>query len=149
MPKIPLIQPESRVVEIVVFEGVQLLDLAGPLQVFATANVLSKAATPLYRVTVTSKRGGAVTASAGLASLTSPLPAVGSPISTLLVTGGPGVDAAAADQDLLSWIRRRARNADRVASVCTGAFLLASAGLLDGRRAVTHWSRCEELARRL
>jgi transcriptional regulator GlxA family with amidase domain len=64
------------------------------------------------------------------------------------VAGGPGVEAAAADPALLDWVRQRARQVRRVASVCTGAFLLAPAGVLDGRRAVTHWSFCEDLARR-
>jgi transcriptional regulator GlxA family with amidase domain len=69
-------------------------------------------------------------------------------VDTLLIAGGPGVDKAASDAALVDWTRRRARRARRVASVCTGAFLLAATGLLDGRRAVTHWSFCAELARR-
>src|SRR6202000_2255536 len=67
---------------------------------------------------------------------------------TLMVAGGPGVDAAAADTVLIDWLRQRTRKARRVASVCTGAFLLAASGTLDGRRAVTHWSYCADLARR-
>ena len=66
----------------------------------------------------------------------------------MMVPGGPGVDAAAADTVLVDWVRQRTKNARRVASVCTGAFLLAASGALDGRRAVTHWSYCAELARR-
>src|SRR6202000_1193693 len=67
---------------------------------------------------------------------------------TLMVAGGPGVDAAAADTVLIDWLRQRTRKARRVASVCTGAFLLGASGALNGRRAVTHWSYCAELARR-
>ena len=69
-------------------------------------------------------------------------------LDTLLVAGGPGVHAASADPVVLNWLRRRAMRARRVASVCTGAFLLGAAGLLNGRRAATHWLHCAELARR-
>jgi transcriptional regulator GlxA family with amidase domain len=87
-------------------------------------------------------------ATAGLGIATGPLPRTGAPPDTLIVPGGPGVDAAAADTMLVEWVRQRANEAHRVASVCTGAFLLGAAGVLDGRRAVTHWSFCAELARR-
>jgi transcriptional regulator GlxA family with amidase domain len=66
----------------------------------------------------------------------------------MLVAGGPGIDNAAADRELVNWVQARAKQARRVASVCTGAFLLGAAGLLDGRRAATHWTRCAEFARR-
>jgi transcriptional regulator GlxA family with amidase domain len=92
--------------------------------------------------------GQGVIASAGLRLATGPLPAAGSALDTLIVAGGPGVEAAAADPVLVDWVRQRARQARRVASVCTGAFLLAASGVLDGRRAATHWSCCTELARR-
>ncbi|TXM64429.1 helix-turn-helix domain-containing protein, partial [Methylobacterium sp. WL120] len=70
------------------------------------------------------------------------------PLDTLIVAGGPGVVAACADADLIDWMRARAARARRVASVCTGAFLLGAAGLLDGRRAATHWAYCARLAKR-
>ena len=76
------------------------------------------------------------------------LPRVGAALDTLIVAGGQGVEAAAADPKLVDWLRKRAARARRVASVCTGAFLLAASGVLDGRRAATHWSVCAELARR-
>jgi transcriptional regulator GlxA family with amidase domain len=66
----------------------------------------------------------------------------------LIIAGGPGVEAAAADPLLVDWVRQRAAKARRVASVCTGAFLLAASGALDGRRAATHWSVCKEFAQR-
>jgi transcriptional regulator GlxA family with amidase domain len=69
-------------------------------------------------------------------------------LDTLVVAGGQGVEAAASDAVLVDWVRQRARQARRTASVCTGAFLLAASGVLDGRRAVTHWSFCAGLARR-
>ncbi|HET6606461.1 MAG TPA: helix-turn-helix domain-containing protein, partial [Rhodopila sp.] len=68
-------------------------------------------------------------------------------LDTLLVAGGPGVGGACSDSDLVGWLRDRSRHARRVVSVCTGAFLLAAAGILDGRRAVTHWSYCAALSR--
>ena len=92
--------------------------------------------------------GQGVTASAGLRLATCPLPPAAAPLHTLMVAGGPGVEAAAADPVLVDWARARAARARRVASVCTGAFLLAATGLLDGRRVATHWSVCAELARR-
>jgi transcriptional regulator GlxA family with amidase domain len=69
-------------------------------------------------------------------------------LDTLVIAGGPGVEAAAADTVLVEWVREHAGQARRTASVCTGAFLLAASGILDGPRAVTHWSYCAELARR-
>jgi len=86
--------------------------------------------------------------SAGLGLTTDPLPPVHVPLDTLIVAGGQGVNEAAADPILLHWVKMRAVKARRIASVCTGAFLLAAAGLLDGRRAVTHWEQCDELAER-
>jgi transcriptional regulator GlxA family with amidase domain len=89
-----------------------------------------------------------VTASAGLGLAAAPLPHAQAALHTLLIAGGPGVHAAAADSVVLDWVRARATGARRIASVCTGAFLLAAAGLLNGRRAATHWMHCAELARR-
>jgi transcriptional regulator GlxA family with amidase domain len=77
-----------------------------------------------------------------------PLSPVDAVLDTLVIAGGDGVDAAADDTVLIDWVRERAKQARRTASVCTGAFLLAASGLLDGRRAVTHWAFCAELARR-
>ena len=139
-----------RVVEVLAFPGVQLLDVTGPLQVFASANehVAEAGGTPPYLLRVVAKSGQGVTASAGLGIATQPLPRIGERLDTLLVAGGPGVEAASSDPVLVDWLRRRANKARRVASVCTGAFLLAASGMLDGRRAVTHWSYCADLARR-
>jgi transcriptional regulator GlxA family with amidase domain len=160
MPKSPRFPPSrvpnavrgnaARVIEVLAYPSVQLLDVTGPLQVFASANdhIAQAGGTPPYVLRVVAKGGQAVTASAGLGIATSPLPRVGMPLDTLMVAGGPGVDAAAQDPVLVDWVRRRAKKARRVASVCTGAFLLGASGALDGRRAVTHWSYCAELARR-
>jgi transcriptional regulator GlxA family with amidase domain len=156
MPKSPRSTPKRstpnqvRIVEVLAYPAVQLLDVTGPLQVFATANdhVAEAGGVPPYVLRVVAKGGQAVTASAGLGIAVGPLPRSGAALDTLLVAGGPGVDAAAADPALVKWVRERTGKARRVASVCTGAFLLAASGVLDGRRAATHWSCCAELARR-
>ncbi len=130
------------------FPQVQMLDVAGPLQVFATANDILGDDGPAYAIQVVSWQGGAVPSSSGLALVTEPLSACVATVDTLVVAGGPGVEAAAADAALVQCMRGRALGARRFASVCTGAVLLATSGLLDGRRAATHWSLCAELARR-
>ena len=151
MPKIPRFSPDMlRVVDVLAFPAVQLLDLTGPLQVFASANdiVAEAGGARPYAVRVVAPGGASVTASAGLTLATEPLPPAEAPIDTLVIAGGQGVEAAAADPALVDWVRRRALQARRTASVCTGAYLLAATGLLDGRRAATHWSFCADLARR-
>jgi transcriptional regulator GlxA family with amidase domain len=151
MPITPRFPPTaSRVIEVLAFPSVQLLDVAGPLQVFASANDLIArcGGTLPYAPRVVAQGGMGVTASAGLGLATAALPPTGAALETLMIAGGQGVEEAAADSVLVDWVRARAMRARRVASVCTGAFLLAASGLLDGRRAATHWSVCAELARR-
>jgi transcriptional regulator GlxA family with amidase domain len=135
---------DSRVVVIVTFPGVLGLDLVGPLEVFALANRFG--ATPPYASSVVSMGGGPIVASSGLAIGTESAGTVSSAVDTLIVAGGYDVEQALDDRDLVAWLRRAAGSARRVASVCSGAFLLARAGLLDGRRATTHWSVCDTLA---
>jgi transcriptional regulator GlxA family with amidase domain len=139
----------ARVIEVLVFPDVQLLDVTGPLQVFATANeqAVQAGGAPPYLLRVVAKGTLQVMASAGLQISTEKLSRVGA-ADTLIVAGGPGVEVAAADRELCRWVSQRAGAARRVASVCTGAFLLGASGVLDGRRAVTHWSYCDALARR-
>ena len=151
MTEKPHSSPNSpRRIEVLAFDDVQLLDVAGPLQVFATANDLARRdrAPAPYRLEVVARRETSVASSAGLSLLVGRLPPFDAALDTLIVAGGFGVNAASADQALVDWLRARAASARRVASVCSGAFLLAAAGLLTGRRVVTHWSRCAELARR-
>jgi transcriptional regulator GlxA family with amidase domain len=151
MPENPRFPPNRPLaIEILAYPAVQLLDVAGPLQVFASANelVARHGAPPLYAPRLVSAGAPVVIASAGLGLVAAPLTRARAALDTLLVAGGPGVHEAAADAALLRWVRARAARARRVASVCTGAFLLAAAGLLDGRRAATHWMHCGELARR-
>ncbi|HZC97985.1 MAG TPA: DJ-1/PfpI family protein, partial [Bradyrhizobium sp.] len=138
MPKSPRSQPNpvrgnaARVVEVLAYPSVQLLDVTGPLQVFVCANdhVAQAGGTPPYALRVVAKDGQGVTTSAGLGIATSPLPRPGTPPDTLMVPGGPGVDAAAANAMLVDWVQQRTKKARRVASVCTGAFLLAASGAL-------------------
>ncbi|MBV9705289.1 MAG: GlxA family transcriptional regulator [Methylobacteriaceae bacterium] len=151
MPKSPRFSPKpARVIEVLAYPAVQLLDVTGPVQVFASANdlVVNAGGAPPYRLKLVTQGDQGVMSSAGVALAAAPLSQRMEALDTLLVAGGQGVEAAAANRALVDWLRQRATQARRVASVCTGAFLLAAAGLLDGRRAVTHWKDCARLAQR-
>jgi transcriptional regulator GlxA family with amidase domain len=139
-----------RMVEVMAYPDVQLLDVTGPLQVFASANdMMAKTGeAPPYALRLVAPGGHSVVASAGVALVADPLSPLETRLDTLIVAGGEGVNAASADAVLVDWVRERTRQARRTASICTGAFLLAAAGVLDGRRAATHWQHCAELARR-
>jgi len=137
-----------RTVLIVLFDGVQSLDATGPLEVFAAARDAQGGRA--YRVRTASIGGAQVRTTSGLAiTPDGDLGQLGGPgqppPGLLIVPGGEG--ARRRPPELVAWLRDHAREAKRVASVCTGAFLLAEAGLLDGRRVTTHWSRCEDLRR--
>jgi len=132
--------PTERRVVIVTFESGQILDVTGPMEVFSHASRFLPSVR--YLTQVVTNGGGPVVASCGLEFTSSAVSDVTDPIDTLVVAGGAGIDAAVADTELLDQIRRLARDARRVTSVCSGAFLLAAAGLLDGRRATTHWADC-------
>ena len=133
-----------------VFPGVQSLDLVGPFEVFAGAAELLAASAPsaprAYEVVAVSATGGAVSTESGLSLGTQPLHAATQPIDTLVIAGGHGVQAARGDATLISWIRETAPSVRRLATVCTGTFLAAEAGLLDGRTVTTHWARADQLA---
>ena len=134
----------TRSVLICLFEGVQSLDVTGPLEVFTGANQFPGA--DAYTITTASLGGRAVRTSSNLRlGVDADLWAVDAP-HTLVVPGGEGTRAP--NPELIEWIRRTGRVARRVVSVCSGAFLLAEAGLLDGRRVTTHWAGCETLARK-
>ena len=149
MPSTGLIPPAVRAIEIVAFPGVQLLDVTAPLQVFQSANAICRqSGRPAPYATAVVAKVPVVVSSAGLGLLTCGLPRAGRPVDTLIVPGGAGVHAACEDAHFVRWLRARAKSARRVASVCSGAFLLGTAGLLDGKRAATHWRDCEQLARR-
>jgi transcriptional regulator GlxA family with amidase domain len=132
-----------------VYPDFQLLAATGPLEVFPMATRLLANRGPAGYVTeLVSRRGGPVRSSSGVVVETGPLVRVRGPIDTLLVVGGLGLGDALGDSTLVRWTGGAARRARRTVSVCTGAFLLAEAGLLDGRRVTTHWSACESLGRR-
>ncbi|MBB6171642.1 transcriptional regulator GlxA family with amidase domain [Nocardiopsis mwathae] len=135
----------SRTMLIPVFDRLQSLDVTGPLEVFDRAARIADPARPAYTVVTASVHGGPVRTSSGLDIVpAAALDRVGD-IDTLVVPGGPGTREP--HPDLVEWLRRSAPRARRVAAVCTGAFLLARSGLLAGRRATTHWSHCDSLAR--
>jgi transcriptional regulator GlxA family with amidase domain len=136
MPKVPRFSPNgSRIVEVLAYPSVKLL--------------MAQAGEAMpYAIRIVARGGERVEASGGVELAVHPLSPTGAALDTLVIAGGEGVDAAAADPLLIDWVRERAMQARRTASVCTGAFLLAASGMLDGRRAVTHWAFCAELARR-
>lgn len=143
MPSAP-----PRVV-IIGFDGVQTLDVAGPAEVFAGAS--RSVGRTVYRVVVASVGGGERTTSCGLAVRTHDLGRIRPRRSDVVVVAGgeeAPIRAAVADPALRRWLLRAARVIGRMTSVCSGAFVLAAAGLLDGKRATTHWSATGDLARR-
>ncbi|MGV9375323.1 GlxA family transcriptional regulator [Nonomuraea sp. NPDC003707] len=133
----------QRRVLMVVFPGFQLLDLAGPSDVFATAALL--APQDGYKVEVAAVRAGPVPSGNGIAVTARALGEVTGPVDTLMVVGGMSLPEQLGDRELVEAVARLAAGARRVASVCNGAFLLAEAGLLDHRRATTHWLAAGEL----
>jgi transcriptional regulator GlxA family with amidase domain len=138
-------------VVIVAVEGAQSLDVLGPVEVLQGASALASArGREGYDVAVVAPgRAGTITLSNGLALSCAALPDPrrGAPIDTIIFAGGDGTRALSSDHPAVAWLRRAAPRARRVASVCTGALALAHAGLLDGRRATTHWAYCDALAR--
>jgi transcriptional regulator GlxA family with amidase domain len=137
-------------VVLLAYEDMNLLDLAGPLQALTTANRSTpEGEQPRYQVTIASVHGGAVVTGSGLPIVTEPVSALGkSPIDTLIVPGGCAGEEYAVSPELRDWIAVVAQSVRRICSVCTGAFLLAAAGQLDGKRVATHWAWLDKLKRR-
>jgi transcriptional regulator GlxA family with amidase domain len=132
----------THLVAILAFEGVQPIDLSGPAQAFSTAN--EEGASPPYTIRVIAPAAATMATTSGFGITAEACP-IG-PIGTLLIPGGPGVHVIRENAPWLAFLVEAAGRAERVCSVCTGAFLAAAAGLLDGRRAVTHWRSCARLA---
>lgn len=131
----------------IVFPGVVALDLIGPLEAFSLAMRLPDPPVAPYDLHVVSPDGGLITATNGLQIQTAPLASVEAmAIDTLVIPGGRVRDDTPSLDRVISWIAERAPSVRRVCSVCTGAFLLGRAGLLDGRRATTHWAQTGRLS---
>ncbi len=136
---------------IVAFDGMQSLDLTGPLEVFTGANDYlagHAAGGPAYEIAVATLGAGPVRTSSGLAIVPDADLRDAQAVHTLVVPGGDGArSTGSAVEELTGWLRQNAPGARRIASVCTGAFLLARAGLLAGRRVTTHWAYASALER--
>lgn len=150
----PLPAPTLRRVAILTYPGGQTLDVTGPFEVFATANrfvqdarAAQTAPAPAYTIEVLAPQAGPVAMRSGLQLVAARgYGAVRGPLDTLIVAGGDA-RRAAGDARLLRWLTRLEPRVRRLASVCTGAFILAAAGILDGRTVTTHWASTAALAR--
>jgi transcriptional regulator GlxA family with amidase domain len=136
----------ARCVAMLIYPGVAPLDVAGPLQVFGVANFLRKQ--KLYDVVTVAPTAEPVPTPLGFAFMpTCAMADLPLPVDTLLVSGGGGPDSGT-QPEILAWLRQSTPRARRFGSICTGAFALGAAGLLDGKRVTTHWDFGSELARR-
>jgi transcriptional regulator GlxA family with amidase domain len=134
------------------YPGIQMLDVMGPLEVFSRTSRWLKdngrRTDDAYSLEILGLRRGPFRASSGLRVYADRrFDEVGRGIDTLLIAGGAGTERYRSNRSILRWLRKQSGWVRRIASVCTGAFFLAEAGLLEGRRATTHWASCERLAR--
>ncbi len=142
----------ARTIAFLAFPGSQILDITGPYSVFVRAAEIYLRSHPTQKapynvLLVSTTRCKAIPTNCGLTLTASDtFRSVRAPIHTFLVAGGTGVEKASHDKDLIAWLRQVSPCVVRLGSICTGAFLLASAGLLDGKRVATHWKWADELA---
>src|SRR5262249_37796735 len=130
--------PQRHIV-VLIYPGVMAMDVCGPMDAFAMANVYAKR--DLYRLSIAAVTAAPVKTSIGFCIVPDHAVAdLEGPIDTLLVAGGLSYAAALRDQALTGWLREAAPRARRHGSICSGAFPLAASGLLDGKRATTHWN---------
>jgi transcriptional regulator GlxA family with amidase domain len=133
------------------FPQAQILDITGPLEVFARTSRWLRDHQDLsfdaYEIELVAPRAGPIATSGGLQLLAARAYTDMRPADTLLIAGGIGYEVLLNDRELLNWIRRQASKVGRIGSICTGALVLAAAGLLDGKRATTHWAYCDRLAK--
>lgn len=135
-------------VALLTFEGADLLDIAGPMQVFSLASDLGRGNDPKYRISVISLTGMGVRTSSGvLVSTVLAQQALSEGVDTLLVAGGSGAADAARDKVLIRWLQSNRSSFRRIGTTSTGSLVLAAAGILDGHRATTHWASLDELRR--
>jgi transcriptional regulator GlxA family with amidase domain len=140
----------ERLILIVAFDGVTLSDIVGPSDVFhlAAQELFTAHATP-YVVKVASINGGLITSSSGLSVATEALADIDNvAIDTMVVPGGGPPEAPPIPQDLVQWVKANASRASRICAVCTGTFVVAEAGLAEGRRVTTHWQSTQLLQSR-
>lgn len=141
-------QSSIRTIGLLAYDDMQALDLAGPLDAFGAANALAGGTQP-YRLCIIGLTTNVVRAENGLAIVPAHALEDAPPLDTLLIPGGAGArNAINRDARLLAWLRERAKDTRRIVSVCTGVYVLAAAGLLDGRRVTTHWHYADDLAHR-
>jgi transcriptional regulator GlxA family with amidase domain len=133
----------TRRLAVVIFPGFQLLDAAGPIAAFEIAARFQPGA---YDIHVLSPQGGETRSTSGVTFGSEPLS--DGPWHTVMVSGGDATRAVEESREIIAWLQQAATRAERVTSVCSGAYFLAEAGLLDGRRATTHWSRTDHFSRR-
>ena len=133
----------TRRIAVIVFPGFQLLDAAGPIAAFEIAG---RYRPDTYELAVLAPEAGSVASSSGVKMAAEALD--DGPIDTIVVAGGDGTRSLPQLAKIVAWLRDAAPKARRVTSVCSGAYLLAEAGLLDGKRATTHWQRSDDFARR-
>ncbi len=140
-----------RHIGMLAFTDCEILDVCGPLDIFHWTNVmlqhLGKTSQPVYSFEILGEQAGPVKTMSGMKIMADRVfSEAGEDFDTLIVAGGANAMAARENREMIEWIRRTSMKVRRVASICTGAFLLAECGMLDGHRATTHWLFCDRLA---